>query len=303
MYDWYLKPLSTYYYYKLAFEPLHVQLSPLDGMVTIVNRRLQAEKDLEVNIRVFDNQMKLLWEKKAPGEIGSNTYKNVFSIPSVDKLTPLYFVKLSLTQKDKVVSENFYWLNSGKPSNWRDLNTLPMVRLQMEKQIEDKGGKSIVHVKIRNPTDQLAFFIHLAITKGYNGEEVLPIFWDDNYFSLLPNETREITATFDAKELDGAEPVVEAGGWNIITDYKCANLTTSKTKVAIGEKFVITAGITDTFIDGSKVTLMIDNKPYSTRWAWNRGDKSYDIKFNVTMKGVGKHTLNIGGKNLIVQVE
>jgi hypothetical protein len=272
-------------------------------MVTIVNRRLQVEKDLEASVMVYDMKMKLLWEKKATSEIAPNTYRDLFSIPPVNRLSPLYFVKLILKKKDEVVSENFYWLNSNKPSDWRDLNRLPMVKLKTEKNIVKQGDKRIVNLRIENPSDQLAFFIHLAVIKGNNGEEVLPILWDDNYFSLLPNETRVITATFDEKALDGAEPVIDVGGYNIVTDYKCGNLKISKSKVGIGENFSVTAGITDTFIDGSRVVLLVDDKPFSTRWAWSRSDKSYEIKFNLTMKEIGKHTITVGDRSITVQVE
>jgi hypothetical protein len=32
--------------------------------------------------------------------------------------------------------------------------------------------------------------VHLKITRGEGGEEVVPIYWEDNYFSLLPGEQR-----------------------------------------------------------------------------------------------------------------
>ena len=66
IYDWYLRPMPSAYYYRLAFEPLHVQLSPLDSMVTVINRRTTAEKGLTADIAVYDSQSKLRWQKSAP---------------------------------------------------------------------------------------------------------------------------------------------------------------------------------------------------------------------------------------------
>jgi len=48
----------------------------------------------------------------------------------------------------------------------------------------------------------------------------LPIFWDDNYFSLLPQESREITATYAVAALDGSQPDVKVETWNDITGFK-----------------------------------------------------------------------------------
>jgi len=38
---------------------------------------------------------------------------------------------------------------------------------------------------------------------------------DDNYVSLLPGESRELTARYDASALEGKEPELEVDGWNV----------------------------------------------------------------------------------------
>jgi hypothetical protein len=44
---------------------------------------------------------------------------------------------------------------------------------------------------------------------------VLPVFWSDNYFSLLPKEKRVLKAEFNAEDLKGETPVLAIDGWNI----------------------------------------------------------------------------------------
>jgi exo-1,4-beta-D-glucosaminidase len=44
---------------------------------------------------------------------------------------------------------------------------------------------------------------------------VLPIFWEDNYFSLLPGEKRKIRGYFYKEELEGKTPILKISGWNI----------------------------------------------------------------------------------------
>ncbi len=70
-------------------------------------------------------------------------------------------------------------------------------------------------VSLENPSKALAFLVHLAVRKGPGGEEVLPVLWEDNYVTLLPGETRELAATYAAKDLGGAAPVVTIDGWNV----------------------------------------------------------------------------------------
>ena len=335
IYDWYLKPLANYYYYKSAFEPLHVQLSPLDDRVTIVNRRLQPATNLAVWARVYDSHMKLRWERRSTDGVAANAYHDVFAIPRLADLTAVYFVKLQLSREGRPVSENFYWLSS-KPyaeaadaqadlhalvsaasalprggfsslsshdsADYSDLQRLPTVKLNTTHRIETRGKERIAHVHLENPTGQLAFFTHLAVTKGPQGEEVLPIYWDDNYFSLLPGESREIEATFAAEDLQGTSPVVEVGGWNVESPFGCTALRASKVQVQAGEPLTITATIRNTFLDGSRVDLYVDHEPVDWRLFWARGAKARELTFPLKLGQPGTHQIRVGNQTATVLV-
>ncbi|MGE5409751.1 MAG: hypothetical protein ACM3MI_02235, partial [Clostridiales bacterium] len=47
------------------------------------------------------------------------------------------------------------------------------------------------------------------------GENVLPIFWDDNYISLLPGEKRTVNGYYFTKDLEGSHPQIVVTGWNV----------------------------------------------------------------------------------------
>jgi len=51
--------------------------------------------------------------------------------------------------------------------------------------------------------------------RSSDGEEALPVVWDDNYFTLMPGEAREVEAVYPIEGLDGAEAVVAVDGWNV----------------------------------------------------------------------------------------
>ena len=72
-----------------------------------------------------------------------------------------------------------------------------------------------MRVTVRNPGKEVAFMVHLRLARGKGGEDVVPVFWDDNYVTLLPGEHRELTATYDPSALAGATPAVEVDGWNV----------------------------------------------------------------------------------------
>lgn len=62
--------------------------------------------------------------------------------------------------------------------------------------------------------------VHLRVTTSAEGEDVVPIFWDDNYISLLPGEKRELTARFNAGKLSGKQGGLYIDGWNVSPEHK-----------------------------------------------------------------------------------
>jgi len=68
---------------------------------------------------------------------------------------------------------------------------------------------------MQNPSSTLAFAVNPKIKKSVSGDLVLPIYWEDNYFSLLPGEKRRVKVEFDIKDIGTEEPSLVVSGWNI----------------------------------------------------------------------------------------
>jgi exo-1,4-beta-D-glucosaminidase len=100
-------------------------------------------------------------------------------------------------------------------ADYTALNSLPLVDLKTASRTEERGADRVTTVTITNPGKTIAFAVHLKLKKGPGGDEVLPVLWEDNYFALLPGESRRIAATYAASDLGKAAPVVEADGWNV----------------------------------------------------------------------------------------
>ncbi len=79
-----------------------------------------------------------------------------------------------------------------------------------------QGTDRVTTVTIENSGTALAFGVHLKVTKGPGGDEVLPVLWEDNYFALLPGERRTVTATYRSKDLGRATPSLQAEAWNTV---------------------------------------------------------------------------------------
>ena len=131
-----------------------------------------------------------------------------FDLPKVDDLSKTYFLKLQLHDAHgKLLSDNFYWLSTKLDTmDWKHkkdtvytpqaefadltgLNSLAPAKIIISKQtLGKKNGENWMSLTIENKGDGVAFMIHPRVTRGKGGEDVTPIFWSDNYFSLLPGE-------------------------------------------------------------------------------------------------------------------
>jgi exo-1,4-beta-D-glucosaminidase len=232
LYDYYLMPAGGYFGTKTACEPLHVQYSYHDKSIVIVNTTPQQRKDLKLTIAVYDLASQQKFSKTMSVNVPAESNITAAVLPSVTDLSATYFLKLSLEDRQQIVSRNFYWLSSTEDvldwekSTWyytptssyadmTQLKNLPEVELKISAtKTRQVVGKEVAHITVSNPNPSLAFFVHLQIQPGRNGETVVPIVWQDNYISLLPGETREVTATYETKDVGSQAPVVIAEGWN-----------------------------------------------------------------------------------------
>jgi exo-1,4-beta-D-glucosaminidase len=233
LYDYYLRPAGAYFGTKKACEPIHVQYSYDDRSVYVVNSLFREFKSLKTRAEILDMNLKERFSREVTLDFPPDSSMRILDIPELRELTTTYFVRLLLTDiAGKLVSTNFYWLST-KPDvlDWEksvwyytptrslgdltELKQLPGVKLKVESSTEQRGTEKITRVVVENPARQLAFFIRLQLRNGRGGEEVLPILWQDNYFSLMPGERREVTATYRSRDLQEATPVVEADGWNV----------------------------------------------------------------------------------------
>ena len=233
LYDWYLRPGGGYFGTKKACEPVHIQYSANNDAVVVVNSTYQAVSGLKAKIEVLNLDMTPKFLQEATVDTAPDSSSTVLTLPKIDGLSTTYFLKLDLTDgAGRVISRNFYWLsthpdvNEFANSTWyatplssyadyRDLGTLPKVRVNVSAASHNHGGEEITEVTVKNPGSSLAFFIHLEVRKGKDGGDVHPIQWQDNYVSLVPGESRKITATYSASQLGGAKPVVQVDGWNV----------------------------------------------------------------------------------------
>jgi exo-1,4-beta-D-glucosaminidase len=208
IYDWFLNPNAAYYYTKKALEPIHIQLNENNYTVSVINTVHKKQENLKASVRIMNYDLKVRWEKEEKFTIGEDCYKELFTLPATGDLSPVYFVKLVLSDPDgKIISDNFYWFSSNKgKSDLRAISALKRVDPEIKYDLSYEESEGIMKVTLKNPTDRLEFFTRLMITRGEGGEEVWPTFWSDNFITLLPGEAKTVTARFSRNDLGGKEP-------------------------------------------------------------------------------------------------
>jgi beta-mannosidase len=73
-----------------------------------------------------------------------------------------------------------------------------------------------------NHGNTIALLCHLQLRRRGDDERVLPVYYSDNYISLLPSESRTISIEASQEDLNGQEPRIVVDGWNV-TDEAMAH--------------------------------------------------------------------------------
>jgi len=250
LYDYYLQPAGGYFGAKKANEPLHVQYSYDDRSVVVVNSLYEKFSGLAVSAELYDITLQKKFSQRANLDIDADAVQRVLTIPALpsDSSSPVYFLKLTLQDSaGKPFSANFYWLPS-KPANieysktvyfgnpappvdlteesaiytpaspyddFTALEKLPRIRLAASAGIDNREQRPRVRVKLQNPSDHLAFQVRLGIHNHGDPMEILPVLWDDNYFELMPDESRDINARYLSPAALNGSPELTVAGWNI----------------------------------------------------------------------------------------
>lgn len=237
LYDTYLQPNGSFYGVKKACTPLHAIYRYGFDDIYLGNEDLQTAKNLTVKIRVLDIHSKEIFADQWTGEIPSNISKFIYKLPEIKNLTPVYFLDLRVfNAENKEVDNSIYWLSTKKDvldyegykklswpfytptsqyADYTALDQLPEVKLGYNYQYtkDHQFGKIILTVK--NTSESVAFFNFFDVLDPQTKLPILPIYWDDNYVTLLPGEERTYNGSFFLSDFNGEKPVIEVRGWNV----------------------------------------------------------------------------------------
>ena len=214
--DYDLDQTASFFAQKNALEPLHAQYEYLSNRVSVVSDVYGAH-DLVVRAEVYDFNSHKVWEREAKAKTEGEGCWDVFTIPFSTSVSSLHlslphFIKLRLIENGKEIASTFYWRSASEykgaatvtgpcVAGFEKLSDLPKTTLELTRT--ERGAR------VTNAGGRIAFMINVQCF-GKDGRRIVPVHYSDNFFSLLPGESREV-------EIDGAgeEARVAASAWNV----------------------------------------------------------------------------------------
>ena len=214
-YDYYFDPNAAYFGCKKASEPLHIQWNPLRDDIEVVNYHASDRTELTATASLFNQDGTLQWTRETILDIKEDQTVACFPLEQPETLSDTYFIKLSLTDSEgKQLSDNFYWRGK-EEGNYKSLLQLPKVPIYKDVTIKKTGKEWLMRAVLKNETQTPALMLRLKVASEKSGRMLLPVFYSDNYFSLLPGEVKEVNIRLYDADTYGEKPVLEVSGFNL----------------------------------------------------------------------------------------
>ncbi len=230
LFDYYLMPTGAYYGTKKACATVNAIYNYHEKMIYYANDTREDIKGATATVKLLDMDSKLIWEHTTIKNIPNNSTLGVIT----DKIptdSPVYFLDMKVKDKNgKLLADNFYWIAS-KPdqldwdryfwyytpqkqfADFTSLDRLSPVKVVAKMTTKELNGENEISVNLTNPTDKVAFFMELELQNGTTQEAISPVFWSDNYVSLLPGEQKILTVR--CRKGKGFTPKIMLRGVNV----------------------------------------------------------------------------------------
>jgi hypothetical protein len=205
---------AAYYAVKAACEPLHAQMNLPDFSLTVVNTTREPRRDLTLRARVLALDNRVLDRRTETLSIAADS---IVTLPSL--ALRRYFVhdavvlvSLSLVDsKGATLSESVYW-QSRDESSLHKLNELPAQPVTLAAHTTPGAPEAVVTVELANRGPAPALAAKLTALDEH-GQRVLPVYYSDNYVTLLPGGSKKIEIRCPSNGVRCAR--IQLRGWNV----------------------------------------------------------------------------------------
>jgi hypothetical protein len=197
-YTYDLETPGSYFGAKKACEPLHIQMNLPNRDIMVVNTTRSAYSGLTAEVILYDMRGKTLYGKAVKVNVGANAAAVVEALSGVlpQDIPKLCMARLVLKDgKGNRLSLNDYWLTDGAADAYQEMNALPVATYKITpKDVVEKrtAARLQMPVEIVNTSAHIMPAVKLNVVSSATGEILLPAYFSDGYFNLLPGEKRVV---------------------------------------------------------------------------------------------------------------
>jgi len=190
IYDWYLQAHAGYYGTKKASEMTHIQLNRDNMKIVVLNANHFPIENTTIIANLLDSSLKVIWSAQKNISLKPNSVNHPEIVVPTFSQTTLLVLKL-LSKENKIISENYYWLNP--QNNYTSLRSLPETKIIADLTASINDSCLLVNVNLKNAGSGIALMTQLSLVEKNTKAEILPTYFSDNYLTILPNESKQIT--------------------------------------------------------------------------------------------------------------
>lgn len=214
-YDYYFEPTAAYFGCMKANEPLHIQWNAATDVVEVVNYSAGEHTSLIAKAQVINTDGSVAWEKQTTINSKEDTTVECFGLEFPAEVSSAHFIKLWLYDGENIVSDNFY-IRGTEEGNYQAIAQMPKVTLSTEVTTNKAdNGEWCGNIVVKNTSNTPALMIRINVVGEKDGDQILPMFYSDNYVSLLPGEERHIDICWKDVDTRGNAPKVVVTGYNV----------------------------------------------------------------------------------------
>ncbi|HEX8711759.1 MAG TPA: glycoside hydrolase family 2 TIM barrel-domain containing protein [Terracidiphilus sp.] len=215
IYDYYLEPFGSFFGVMHASEMQHIQFNQANDQLQVINNLPTPLTGATAHVAIYNLDGSQAAQYDVPVTAPAEAATNFGEVKFPATLSQVHFIDLTLRDaQGATISNNFYWRAlPAHLDDYRDLQTMPMVTLEMHAKQKDSGGERTITVTLHNPTQHIALMAHVQLRRA-SGERVLPVSYSDNYVSLIPDQTTTIVIRAAVSDFDGQKTLIAVDGWN-----------------------------------------------------------------------------------------
>ena len=189
-YSWDYETFGSYFGSRKACEPVHVQMNLDDHDVVVLNTTTSDIEDMKVSLTCYDLAgMKLSAKSVKDIDVPANSRLDLFKA-ELEGLKGNYMVRLVLSdRKGKIVTINDYMMRGEGTEDFTAFNNVGKAEIKA-RRLSSKDGRQ--RYEITNNSRNTALNLKFNLVNPENGEILLPAYFSDGYFHLLPGEIRVI---------------------------------------------------------------------------------------------------------------